>query len=67
MYKAHGKEENCALVTGEGGHRFYADDTWPLIHKMSGKQPKTRTRVVKNTVRDEKLNPYLCSKIDGQT
>jgi len=27
-------EDNCALVIGNGGHRFYADDTWPLIHKM---------------------------------
>ena len=34
LYEAAGVPENCALVTGDGGHRFYADDAWPIIHKM---------------------------------
>ena len=33
-YKQIGLADRCALVIGNGGHRFYADDTWPLIHKM---------------------------------
>ena len=32
-YKNNGKEDNCALVKGNGGHRFYADDAWPVIKK----------------------------------
>ncbi|MBQ4088071.1 MAG: acetylxylan esterase [Clostridia bacterium] len=31
-YKAYGKEENCSLVIGDGGHQFYPDEAWPLIH-----------------------------------
>ena len=34
LYKAAGAPDNCALVTGEGGHRFYADAAWPVVHKM---------------------------------
>ena len=34
MYEASGVPENCALVTGDGGHRFYADPAWPIVHKM---------------------------------
>lgn len=36
VYEQLGIKERCALVIGNGGHRFYADDTWPLIHKMMG-------------------------------
>ena len=32
-YKNNGCEDRCALVKGNGGHRFYADDTWPVIKK----------------------------------
>ena len=32
-YKAYGKEENCSLVIGGGGHQFYPDEAWPIIHK----------------------------------
>ena len=35
LYGAAGVPENAALVTGDGGHRFYADDAWPIIHKMN--------------------------------
>lgn len=31
LYAAAGAPENCSLVVGEGGHRFYADDTWPVL------------------------------------
>ncbi|MBQ7386718.1 MAG: hypothetical protein IJW03_00975 [Clostridia bacterium] len=34
MYEAAGVPENCAHVEGNGGHRFYADPTWPIIHKF---------------------------------
>ena len=27
-------EENCKLVIGGEGHRFYPDDAWPIIHSM---------------------------------
>ena len=33
MYKAAGVPENVSLVTGEGGHRFYADPAWTVIRK----------------------------------
>lgn len=36
VYEQLGIKERCALVIGNGGHRFYADETWPLIHKMLG-------------------------------
>ena len=35
-YAAAGKEERCVLVKGNGGHRFYADDAWPVVHKLLG-------------------------------
>ena len=37
LYEAAGVPENCELVTGPAGHRFYADPAWPVVHKMSGK------------------------------
>ncbi len=37
LYAAAGVPDNCALVTGPEGHRFYADASWPLVHKMGGK------------------------------
>ncbi len=33
IYKAMGKEENCSLVIGEGGHRFYAKESWPIFNR----------------------------------
>ena len=35
LYAVAGVSENTALVTGDGGHRFYADDAWPVLHKMA--------------------------------
>ena len=31
-YESRGQEDRCALVRGAGGHRFYADDAWPVVH-----------------------------------
>ena len=40
IYKAIGAEDRCHLVVGDGGHRFYANDAWPImlaeIAKLSG-------------------------------
>lgn len=36
VYRHLGKEQDCALVRGEGGHRFYPDEAWPVIHAMLG-------------------------------
>lgn len=33
IYKACGAEAHCHLVVGAGGHRFYADDAWPVMMK----------------------------------
>ena len=33
IYKASGAENRCHLVIGKGGHRFYADDAWPVLLK----------------------------------
>ena len=32
-YNILGKGEWCSLVKGNGGHQFYPDDAWPIIHK----------------------------------
>lgn len=31
VYRAAGAEGRCHLVVGDGGHRFYADDAWPVM------------------------------------
>ena len=33
VYDHIGKSENCKLVKGNGGHQFYPDDIWPIIHE----------------------------------
>ncbi len=33
-YEVAGCPDNCYLVTGPEGHRFYADLSWPVVHKM---------------------------------
>ena len=35
IYAAAGVPDRCRLVTGEGDHRFYADATWPHVHKLA--------------------------------
>ncbi len=37
VYENNGLSDKCILVIGNGGHRFYADDTWPHIHKLIGR------------------------------
>ena len=36
LYNYAGAPENVAHVEGPGGHRFYADLAWPVLHKMMG-------------------------------
>ena len=31
IYRAAGAADRCHLVVGQGGHRFYADDAWPVM------------------------------------
>ena len=32
-YDSLGMGSRCSFVEGNGGHRFYADDAWPVVHK----------------------------------
>ncbi len=34
IYRAAGAEDKCKLAIGEGGHRFYAADAWPLMLEL---------------------------------
>lgn len=36
IYKALGAETQCRHVIGAEGHRFYADDAWPVMKKLMG-------------------------------
>jgi len=33
-YELFSMEDRCRLVKGEGGHRFYADQAWPIVHEF---------------------------------
>ena len=33
IYRAAGAPDRCHLIVGAGGHRFYADDAWPVMLK----------------------------------
>ena len=35
-YDKQGVGDRCTLIKGDGGHRFYADDAWPFVHKYLG-------------------------------
>lgn len=35
-YDAFGEGYRCTLIRGNGGHRFYAADSWPVVHKYLG-------------------------------
>ncbi len=35
IYRAAGAAGQCRLVVGKGGHRFYADDAWPVMLKLA--------------------------------
>jgi len=34
LYKIAGSPESCRHVIGDGGHRFYADDAWPVFKEL---------------------------------
>lgn len=34
LYTASGTPDNCALVVGGEGHRFYANDAWPVMKRL---------------------------------
>lgn len=34
VYEQLGIKDRCVLVIGNAGHRFYADDAWPWVHKL---------------------------------
>ena len=36
IYEAAGAPNNCQLVIGEEGHRFYAQQSWPVFRELSG-------------------------------
>ena len=36
LYKLAGAADNCRLIIGEGGHRFYAKESWPVFRELSG-------------------------------
>ena len=36
-YASENVEDRLTLVRGNGEHRFYADDSWPVVHKYLGK------------------------------
>lgn len=38
IYRAAGVPENCALVTGEEGHRYYKKAAWEAFDKMEGRR-----------------------------
>lgn len=34
IYVKNGVGDRCVHVKGDGGHRFFADDSWPFVHKF---------------------------------
>lgn len=42
IYRAAGAEERCHLVVGREGHRFYADEAWPVLLKELDALPPRR-------------------------
>lgn len=36
IYRAAGAPDRCRLVVGTGGHRFYADHSWPAFRELAG-------------------------------
>ncbi len=38
IYKKYGLENNIHHVIGNGGHRFYADDAWPVMNELIGEE-----------------------------
>ncbi len=42
IYKAAGASGRCHLVVGDGGHRFYAEDAWPVMMKEINRLNQSR-------------------------
>lgn len=38
VYEKLGKGDRCTLIEGNGGHRFYADVSWPVVHSYINKE-----------------------------
>lgn len=38
IYHSYGAKDRCHLVVGRGGHRFYADEAWPVMLKEIKRQ-----------------------------
>lgn len=38
VYEKTGKEYLCRWVIGNGGHQFYPDDAWPVVHELLSKE-----------------------------
>lgn len=34
IYRAAGVPENCVLLTGNGGHRYYGSETWKELERL---------------------------------
>jgi hypothetical protein len=41
IYESFDAKDRCHLVVGKGGHRFYADDAWPVMLKEIGRLPES--------------------------
>lgn len=37
IYDDNGVGDKCVMVKGNGAHRFFADDAWPIVHKLLDK------------------------------
>ena len=35
IYAAAGAPDRCRLVVGDGGHRFYPEEGWPVFRQMT--------------------------------
>lgn len=42
IYDAHGAKERCHLVIGAEGHRFYAEEAWPVMLKEIQRLQRTK-------------------------
>ena len=42
IYEACGSKQRCHLVVGTGGHRFYADQAWPVMLREIARLQRTK-------------------------
>jgi len=45
IYRATGAAGRCHHVVGQGGHRFYAEDAWPVMLEELGRLGKTNKKL----------------------